>query len=447
MNQKWNLQDIRPAEPRTKRTLGTMPPPSPTKPVAETAPREPQLEREHIPSIVIEDGTKKGNNRVLFSVIAFVALVGGALGLSMILGKTELTVYPVFKEPNINSEFTAYPDRRPDALSYEIMTIESTAESQVKASGQVDVEVKTSGLIQIVKTTPGAERIIANTRFRSPDGKIYRIKDAIVVPGAVNDVPGTIQAEVTADEPGDMYNKDTGTRFDVPGFEESGLTDLYKAVYAENKAPLTGGYKGPQYKIDDAELSTARQALQIKLRDELLAKIEAEKPNGFIALPGAVAITYDQQPTVPYGNDLVTIKERATLQIPIFKNSDLGTFLAKAAVATYNGGSVRIDDPKALTFEYKTASTSNSVIANEPSLTFNLKGKPKLIWEFDQEALKKDLAGLPKTAISNIISSGGNDPKYPGIQGANISITPFWKQSFPSDPNEITVVEELKVAE
>jgi len=447
MNQKWNLQDIRPAEPRKQRTLGTTPPPSPTRPLAEPVQSEPRLERDQVPSIIIEDGTKKSNKRLIVSIIIFIVLVGGALGFSLLLGKTELTVYPIFKEPNINSEFTAYPDKRPDALSYEIMTIESSTEGQVKASGQVDVENKASGLVQIVKTTPGTERIIANTRFRSPDGKIFRIKDAIIVPGAVNNIPGTIQAEVTADEPGDAYNLPANTRFDVPGFQEGGLDDLYKAIYAENKAPLTGGYKGPQYKIDDAELGTARQALQIKLRDELLEKIEAEKPSGFIAFPGAVAITYDQQPTVPYGNDLVTIKEHATLQIPVFKNSDLGTFLAKAAVATYNGGSVRIDDYKALTFEYKAASTSSSVIANEPSLTFSLKGKPRLVWEFDAESLKKDLAGLPKTAISNIISSGGNNPKYPGIQGANISITPFWKQSFPTDPNEIVVIEELKVPE
>ena len=441
MNQKWNLQDIRPAEPRKQRTLGTTPPPSPLRPASEPVRQEPRFERterEQIPSIVIEDGTKKGSKRVLVSAIVFVVLVGGALGLSALLGKTQLTIYPVFKEPNINSEFTAYPDQRPDALSYTIMTIESTAESQVKANGQVDVENKASGLVQIVKTTPGTERIIANTRFRSPDGKIFRIKDAIVVPGAVNNVPGTIQAEVTADQPGDEYNLPANTHFDVPGFQEGNLPDLYKAIYAENKAALAGGYKGPQFKIDDNELGTARQALQIKLRDELLGKIDEKKPSGFIALTGGVAITYDQQPTVPYGNDLVTIKEHATLQIPIFKNSDLGTFLAKAAVATYNGGSVRIDDPKALTFEYKAASTSSSVIANEPSLTFTLKGKPKLIWEYDVEKLKKDLAGLPKTSINNAISA------YPGIQGAKVSITPFWKQSFPTDPTKIMVVEELK---
>ena len=441
MNQKWNLQDIRPAEPRKRRSLQDGPPPSATTPIGEPVRPEPQMEREQIPSIIIEDGTKKGNKRVLFSVVLFVVVVGGALLLSALLGKTVLTVFPQHREPNINSEFTAYPDKRQDALTYEVMTLDATSESQVKASGQVDVETQATGKIEIIKTTPGTERVIKNTRFRAPDGKIFRIKESVVIPGSVNNVPGTIQAEVFADQAGEEYNLPIGTRFNVPGFEESGLGDLYNAIYAENKSAFIGGFKGPQFQIDETELGTARQALQVKLRDDLLARVEQEKPNGFLTFPGAVAITYNQLPAIEYGDDLVTIKEQAVLQIPIFKASDLGTYLAKEAVATYSGGSVRIDDPKALTFEYQAASTSASVIANEPSLTFFLKGKPKLIWEYDAEKLKKDLAGLPKTSLSSAIA--GNQ----SIESAKVSITPFWKRSFPDDATKIVIVEELKDAE
>jgi hypothetical protein len=441
MNQKWNLQDIRPPEPRKRPTPPNHLYTSPTRPVSTPAAPEqtlPPEDREDIPSIKIEDGTKKSSKRTTFAIVLAVLLIGGALALSALLGRTELTVFPKVNQPNVNSEFTAYPDKRSDALTYEILTLDETSESQVKASGQVTVEETTTGTIEIIKTTPGAERIIANTRFRSPDGKIFRIKDGIVVPGAVNNVPGTIQAQVTAEAPGEEYNLPAGTRFDVPGFEESGLTDLYKAIYAENRSAFTGGFKGQKFQIDEAELSTARQALQIKLRDVLLKRVEAEKPNGFIAFPGAVSITYTQLPAVEYGTDLATIKEQAILQIPLFKDIDFGTFLAKQAVATYSGGPVRVDDPSALVFSYTNATTSSSVLANEPSLTFKLVGKPLLVWEYEVEKLTKDLAGLPKTSINNAISA------YPGIESAVVSITPFWKRSFPENPEEITVIEEVK---
>ncbi len=441
MTQKWNLQDIRPAEPRRPRTQVT---PTSRPPVVDPAP-EPKMEREQIPTITIEDGTKKSSKRLIIAGVLFVVIIGGAFGLSALLGKTELTVYPVHNTPTVSGEFTAYKDNRENALSYEVMTIESTSESQVKASGQVDKKEQAKGTIEIIKITPGAERLITNTRFRSPDGKVFRIKESVVVPGSVEGVPGTIQAEVFADEVGEEYNLSAGTRFDVPGFKESGLDDLYKAIYAENRAPFTGGFNGPQFQIDESELATARQALQVKLRDDLLLRIEKEKPSGFITFPGAVAITYNQLPAVEYGQDLVTIREQAVLQIPLFKADEFGAFLAKEAVATYNGGPVRVEDPTVLEFSYTRATSSNSVIANEPSLTFNLKGKPLLVWEYDAEKLKKDLAGLPKTAINNVISS--QNGAYTGIEGAKVSITPFWKRSFPKDPEDIVVVEELKEAE
>jgi hypothetical protein len=301
-------------------------------------------------------------------------------------------------------------------------------------------------MITISKVTPGAERLIKNTRFRTPEGLVYRIQESVVVPGAaLNEAgslsPGTIQAEVFADEIGEEYNIPAGTSFDIPGFQEGGFTALYEAITAESNQVFTGGFDGPQFQIDEAELSTARQSLQIDLRNNLLARIENEKPANFVAYPNAVAITYNQLPAVEYGQDLVTIKEQAILQIPLFQNTELGSFLAQETIATYEGSPVRVDDPSALEFNYTSATTSQSVIAKATSLSFNLTGKPLLIWEYDIESLKGDLITLPKTAINNAVLA------YPGIDGARVRITPFWQRTFPEDPEDIIVVEELKQPE
>ena len=402
-------------------------------------------EPDDMSSIVIEDGNKKNGNRMILSIVLFVVIVGAAIGLSALMGKTELTIYPEFREPNVSAEFTAYPDKRLDSLSYEIMTLEATGESQVKASGQVQVEEQTIGTIEIVKTTPGAERLIKNTRFRTPSGLVYRIQESVVVPGAISSdgasIPGTIQAEVFAEEAGEEYNVAANTEFDIPGFQEGGFTELYNAISARNKVAFTGGFSGPQFQIDENELSTARQALQIELRDNLLARIPTEMPADFIAFEGAVALTYSQLPAVEYGQDLVTIKEQAILQIPLFQEIEFGSFIAGETVATYDGGEVRVDDPTQLLFNYTSPTTSSSVIANEPSLGFRLTGKPLLIWEYDASKLTTDIAGLPKTSINNAITA------HPGINAARVHITPFWQRSFPEDGKEIVVIEELKEIE
>ncbi len=439
MTQKWNLQDIRPAESRRRQ-------PSQHLPTLNTqhrpTPRQEEESDEDISTIVIKDGNKDNKKKYIILSSVIVVLIVSIFSLSAILSKTTLTVFPEFREPMVNAEFTAYPDRREGSLSYEVMTLDATGEKQVSATGEEYVETQAKGFIEIVKTTSGSERLIKNTRFRTPEGLIFRIQESVVVPGAMKDatgaiVPGTIRAEVFADAVGQEYNVAANTRFDVPGFKESNLNELYGSIYAVNKEPMAGGYKGKKFLINDNELSTARQELQLKLRDELLAKINTEKPAGFTTFANSVAFTFEALPTVSYGENLVTIREQAVLQMPLFKEEEFANFLAKETISTYNREQVRIDDISKLEFNYTDPTVNSSNIANMTALTFKIIGKPTIIWEFDADKLQKDLAGKSKTSISNVLTA------HPGIRSAKVSSKPFWRRSFPEEPTDIVVLEVI----
>jgi hypothetical protein len=442
MTQKWNLQDIRPVEVRQPRRVVTKEVPHKVinRPNPNFQNHNSEGDEDEVGTIVIKDNKKTNRfNYTLVGVFA-VILVGGIFASTAYLSKITLTVFPEFKEPNVNAEFTAYTDRREDALTYEIMTLEQTGERQVKASGQENVESQAKGFLEISKTTPGSERLIKNTRFRSADGLIFRIQESVVVPGAMKDssgalVPGTIRAEVFADAVGSEYNLPVGAKFDVPGFKDSNLTELYNSIKAENREPLAGGFKGPKFMIDDNELSTAKQSLQMELRDSLLTKIESEKPADFVVFKDAVAITYNDLPTVQYGDDLVTIKVQAVLQLPLFKHADFSSFIAKETIPTYSQDPVRIRNTDDLKFSYTDSNTGTTNIANAPSLTFNIVGKPLIVWEYSAEQLQKDLAGKQMTAISTVLSG------YTGIKNASITGKPFWARSFPDEPSEINIIE------
>ncbi len=443
MTQKWNLQDIRPSEPRRRRTA-----PQTSLDISDR-PRTVQTraesnfdEADPVDTIRITDGNKKARfNYVLLIAIAC-AVIGGLFGISFLVSKTTLTVYPEYNEPTVNAEYTAYPEKRSGQLSYEIMTITEEGERQVQANGQEDVSTQAKGYLEIIKSTPGTERLIKNTRFRSADGLVFRIQESVVVPGAVKDtsgklVPGTIRAEVFAENPGPEYNLAAGTRFDVPGFKESNLTELYNSIYAENREPIAGGYKGPRFIIDDAKLAEQQQSLQVELRNKLLARIENESPADFVAFPGAVAITYNSLPTIEFGENLVTIREQAVLQLPLFRSGDFAGFIAEGTVPSYGGESVRITNMSDLTFAYTDVNTSGTNIANATALNFSILGKPQIVWEFDTEKLKADLAGKSLTAISTVLTG------HTGIREAKITGKPFWKRSFPKTAEEIEVIEVI----
>ncbi len=448
MTQKWNLQDIRPVEPKQQRRVVQQPREIVQKTITRPTfnngsnDNDNNNEDEDVGTIVIKDKKQSNRFNATWLVVAVVVLIVGVFTLTAFLSKTTLTVYPESKEPNVNAEFVAYPDKRDGMLTYEIMTLDDTGERQVKASGQENVEEQAKGFLEIIKTTPGSERLIKNTRFRSADGLIFRIQESVVVPGALKDssgtmVPGTIRAEVFADTVGSEYNLPFGTRFDVPGFKDSNLTELYNSIYAENRDAFTGGFKGPKFIIDENELGTEKQSLQMELRDKLLARIESEKPADFVVFKDSVTFTYNDLPTVQYGDNLVTIRVQAVMQLPLFKHSDFASYLAKQTISTYSQDPVRIRNVDSLRFAYTDSGVSSSNIANAPSLTFNIVGKPQIVWEYDSKQIQKDLAGKPMTAITTVLSG------YPGVKNAKITGKPFWKRSFPSNPTDIIINEEI----
>lgn len=434
MKQKWNLQDIQPSRPR-KRTR-----PQPTTRSQPTDTQESTTSHtDDNDTVIVQNGTKKKRWYKLFLIIGLLVFIGGILFVSYAMRGAELTVTPQTREVTINSIIEATPTPAGDTLTYEILTIQKEGERQVNANGTEEVESLAEGTIIIYnEQSPEPVRLVTNTRFESENGLIFRINDPAIVPGySTNEngdrVPGTITAEVFADDVGEEYNVPPSS-FTIPGF--AGEPE-FETVYAESVESFSGGFVGEQFIISDEDFNTATQALRTELRNSLLDQLQDEQPAGFIAFDGAVTFTYETLPSVAYGDDLAAIKEIATLRIPLFAESDFASFIADATVPGYEGGPVRIDDYSTLTFTYEDNDTSATDITTLDSLEFKLVGRPFLIWEYDTNKLKTDLLTAHKSALPQVLDA------YPAILKAEAVIRPFWKNTFPMNLDDLTVTEVI----
>ncbi len=438
MNQKWNLQDIKPAQPRKRRasseSVAVVEKPTPTQ-----VSREHTEEVEDVMSINITDGNKRKKKTFLYTFIVFFLIVGGGFIASALMAGAEVSVFPRYREPNVNAQFAAMKTPQPEELAYEILMLDASGERQVTASGEEEVKEQAEGTILIYNKHQSAPvRLVTNTRFET-NGLIFRIKDSAVVPGYTKDengaiVPGVITADVFADEPGEQYNV-APTKFTIPGFAGEPEFDN---IYAESIETFSGGYNGKRFIIDEAELETAQQALRMELRNSLLERIDAEKPAGFVLFTDSVSFTYESLPAVEYGDNLATIKEKVTMRIPLFEEQSFANFIAAATIPGYEGEDVRITNPDVLTFNYISATTSAANIEALTELDFKLVGRPQIIWKYDEAKLKTDLLNANKTALPSVL--GG----YPAIEKAEAVIRPFWKTKFPIRMEEIEVIEIIE---
>src|SRR3989344_5001289 len=177
-------------------------------------------------------------------------------------GQQEFSVDPAFGE-----------------VGYSAITLSESLSVLVQATGEKEVSEKASGTIMVYNDFgTSAQKLVSGTRFETPKGLIYKLDSAISVPGrhieAGKNIPGSIEAKVTAEKAGPVYNVDL-TDFTIPGFEGGVKFDKF---YARSKTIMAGGVIGKIATLDDAVLAAETDKLKADLRSKLAEKIKKQMP-------------------------------------------------------------------------------------------------------------------------------------------------------------------------
>jgi hypothetical protein len=249
-------------------------------------------------------------------------------------------------------------------------------------------------------------------------------------------VPGSVEAEVFADSPGEEYNIDLAD-FTIPGFKESN-DPRYEKFYARSKTPMTGGFIGTVRTASESVTTSTRTELKEALSQTSADSLSSIVPEGFIVLPETVGITYEDLPNADGStDDTVVIRMKANVRAVAIDGTKLASSLARLKVAGYAGEPVRLQDPSAFTY----APTTQVSAADLPE-TFDLtvSGSGAVVWTYDVETLRSDLAGIHRDMTDTVLG------RHSAIQKADIVIRPFWRRSMPDDPETIEVVESTNEA-
>ncbi len=367
----------------------------------------------------------------LIWIVAIIAIViVGGVSLFM-FRHTVVTVVPrthtvVFDN---TAPFTAYPAETAASgtLPYATQTFTFDDSDVLPAQGTQHVDTKASGQITVVNDYSATPvKLIAQTRFETPDGLIFRVPNDIVVPGKKGSAPGTIQVTVVADASGANYNVGPIAKFTLPGLKGGAM---FNGVYARSDAPFSGGFSGDQPQTAPGAL----EASQAQMRDRLNQKLKdalGALATGTTALPDLARVSYTDLPNAAQGTDSVKIGERITAQVPVFSTDQLAAILAQSISADAQLSDVTLVPGDNFAAAY--ADVASTTLGADP-ISFTLSGQAQIVWTVDKAALAKALAGHDQGAFQTII--GG----FPFVQEAKARIEPFWSSSFPKDPSAIEI--------
>lgn len=364
-------------------------------------------------------------------VVLLVFLLAGGYGVSYFFGRMQVDI--VLKSASVEMDEELHIAMTPSDdkdIAGELIELSDTYSTSFAASGSDTVRSKARGVITVYNAyNTNPQVLVANTRFEAPDGKIYRIREAVSVPGAVLEngafSPSSLDITMYADQPGEEYNRGL-TDFTIPGFKGS---PRYKSFYARSKTPLEGGFIGTTTVVTQQDLDTARESLESALRSSLQGKLLAAVPDGFRLLDSAYEITTKERrfgaeagDALKEFNGALSMQARAL----VFRDIDIArVLLSKAeldqnAVTLANGGEIALD------VERRNI--------EQGTLILHARGTARFVWNLDTEMLAQRLAQTNKPAMIHTIFK-----EHGAIDRAQVQFSPSWIRNVPRDTARIVI--------
>lgn len=370
-------------------------------------------------------GSKKW---VYLSSVVFMLVL--AFVISAFFKSAEIRISPKQESIEISETFTAKKDAI-TGLGFQTVSVSKDVEKVVKSTGEEKVERKSQGRIIIYNNySTQTQKLVATTRFQTPEGLIFRLVNPVTIPGReVKDgktVAGSIEVTVEADKPGVSYNiglKD----FTIPGFKGD---PRFTTIYARSKTEMIGGFSGMQKTVSKEVLTQTEQEMKKLLEESLQKDIGAQIPANFISYKEGISYEIEQTTQAPASSaDEVILKKKGRATAVIFDRSVINKNILAEVMPDVESEMVKISNIDELNWK-----PTNTLVASDKDVTFTITGKANFVWVFDENKLKTDLLGLSKKSAKVIIAN------YPSINEAWVETKPFWNQKIPTNPEKVTLI-------
>lgn len=344
-------------------------------------------------------------------------LLGIFIFAGVLLSRTE-AVITIHSKKTSDEVSTVIPIDSKNPLVTKTQLTKSVSKT-LTATSEQQVEKQASGRIKIMNShKETSQELIKNTRFQTPKGLIYRIKDSVVVPGYTLSgstiVPGTLEVEVFADSAGEEYNT-SNTQFTIPGF--SGREQFDK-ITANTVGDINGGFVGVRKVVSEDAKAQAEKELESDLKSQI--ESTQNQSTEYVLIPDISTLTYGVLQDKADG-DSITLTLSATVDGYSFVKKELYSFIGQNTIlGAKTTEQFALDDS---TIAYVIKDTG-----------VEISGSTIFTWVTDIEQLKKDFAGKKRSEAAKIIAT------YTSLEKSEAKLSPFWKTKFPSDSSKIQVI-------
>lgn len=379
----------------------------------------------------------KKRSKIFFGLLGLllILLIGGFYLANKFLAKAEIKITTKKTEWDyidsiIASKNISKSDSSQKQIPAEIFSATKNYTFSFPATGKKNVENKASGKITIYNAYSSKSQILLiNTKFATPDGKIFHLTQQTTVPAAEivsgKIVPSSIDGvAVIADQPGPNYNIGPVSHFSIPGFVDP---EKYKGFYASSDQPMTGGFIGEKAYPTADDIKQAKQKAETDFKTFIDSALTLQLPPEFKFIDGAKQFNVTKEQvdnnTDDKGNFTVFLEGKSSA-IGL-REGDL-----KSLIEGFGENSLG-QDFRIKNYNIDYGAGRADFAKGQISFAVNFKGifeEPINVDNFMQKILGKSADELKAIIYS-----------FSNIDKTTISFWPFWVKSVPDDLGRVKV--------
>lgn len=390
----------------------------------------PDLEREKTQRSFPEKKKISGNTKRLLFGFGIFGFISAILAIIFILPKALIIISPRAEEMHEEVPLEVkIKSQEGDFLKGDLLEITKESFKDYPATGKKNIGDKAKGTITVYNEwDSNPQPLVKGTRFLSTDGKLFRTTYDIVVPGttvqAGNIVPGTVNVNVEAQEPGEAYNIGP-SKFTIPGLP----LDKQVKIYGKSTSPMAGGLTKEIKVVSKEDIENAKDDLTEKMVAEVKEEF-SKKAGGEKVLEAAIKEEIleekispnegeeAQQFTLTFRKNFWTIsfeEEKAKEKIFIKLKDNLPE-------------DKEIVEGKLENIEYKIID-----IDKNNGLSLNVSVIGYAVNKLDLEKTKGDLLGKNKEEVTQYFKQKEE------IVDVDVKFWPFWVKKVPSNRSRIEI--------
>jgi len=347
----------------------------------------------------------------LFAILTIIALLLTIYGLLQESYQVNIIVYSQRTKAEINITET---------VSAKILDQTLSGNQNFTPKTIATVNDFAAGEVTIINKSSQNQTLVANTRLLSPDNKLFRLTQKIIVPANQK-----VVTKMRADKAGAEYEI-PATTFTLPGLSAI----LQKKIYAQSSEPTTGGSKKIGL-ITQKDIDDATTELKNNLQKQAIDNLEKQNndPSLKIALlnPSITQSTVDAKANDEKDNFTIalTIKFTAALIKEEDLLKEINTQLTKQIPDDQ-----KLADIDQSSFAYRLKSTDSD--KGTATLEMYITGET-ILSEKNNLLAKVYFINKTKDEIQSYLQGIGGIDKY------KITFSPFFIKKSPNNENRINL--------